>query len=255
MKIITWNINGFRSGLIKNAFDWFRTSKPDVICLQEVKVKPDQLKNQSLVDFSDFLMYWNPADRAGYSGVATFCKIHPFYIQKGMRDRRFFGEGRILMTKFSELILINVYFPNGKRDRSRLEYKLQFYSELLSYCDLLHLGGEELIICGDFNTAHNEIDLRNPKQNSKTSGFLPEERLWLDKYQDHGLIDIYRKYYPEKVQYTWWTYRNEARSRNIGWRLDMFFISSGLIDYIEDIKICENIYGSDHCPVSLEISK
>jgi exodeoxyribonuclease-3 len=253
MKIITWNVNGFRSGLSKNAFDWIRTHKPDVMCLQEVKVKPKQIRKNSLDIFPDFRIYWNSAYRAGYSGVATFSKIQPLYIQKGMRDRSFFGEGRILMTKYSNLILINVYFPNGKRDQSRLEYKLQFYSALLNYCDVLQSKGEKLIICGDFNTAHNEIDLRNPKQNSKTSGFLPEERLWLDKYHEQGFIDIYREIYPDKVQYTWWTYRNEARSRNIGWRLDMFFVSSDLLNYIEGIEIYENIYGSDHCPVSLEI--
>lgn len=254
MKIITWNINGFRSALNKNAFDWVVVSEPDVICLQEVKVKPQQLNHQLIDGLRKFRKYWNPAQRPGYSGVATFSKIQPFFVQKGMYDRKYSGEGRILMTKYSNVIVINVYFPNGKRDLSRLEYKLEFYSAFLDYCDFLHSKGEKIIICGDFNTAHNDIDLRNPKQNQKTSGFLPEERFWLDKYLKHGFIDVYREKYPDKVQYTWWTYRNEARSRNIGWRLDMFYISSELLNYINSVEICEDIFGSDHCPVYLEIT-
>lgn len=254
MKIITWNINGFRSALNKNAFDWIVVFEPDIICLQEVKVKPQQLNCQSIDVLKKYLKYWNPALRPGYSGVATFSKIQPYFVQKGMQDRKYSGEGRLLMTKYSNMILLNVYFPNGKRDQSRLEYKLGFYSTLLDYCDFLHSKGEKIIICGDFNTAHNDIDLRNPKLNRKTSGFLPEERLWLDKYLEHGFIDIYREKNPEKVQYTWWTYRNEARSRNIGWRLDMFYISSDLLNYTNSVEICEEIYGSDHCPVCLEIT-
>ena len=253
MKIITWNVNGLRAVLSKNGFDWVKSIKPDIICLQEIKVKPNQIQIQMHNLFREFCMYWNPAQRAGYSGVATFSKMQPLYVQKGMENHNFFGEGRILITKYSNVNLFNVYFPNGKRDHSRLKYKLEFYSSLLEYCKLLLSKGEKIIICGDFNTAHNEIDLRNPKQNSRTSGFLPEERLWLNKYLEHGFIDIFREKYPERVKYTWWTYRNNARNRNIGWRLDMFYISEDMIGYVEDVQICENILGSDHCPVMLEL--
>jgi len=185
--------------------------------------------------------------------VATFSEFIPIFVQRGMSERKFFGEGRIITTKFKNFLLLNVYFPNGRRNHSRLKFKLDFYSTLLDYCDKLHRKGESLIVCGDFNTAHKEIDLKNPKQNDKISGFLPEERVWLDKYLNHGLIEIFRHRYPEKVQYTWWTYRYEARSRKIGWRLDYFLISQHMLSTILDVIIHGNIQGSDYCPVSLYI--
>jgi exodeoxyribonuclease III len=163
-------------------------------------------------------------------------------------------EGRLIHSCHKDFHLFNVYFPNGKRDHARLEYKLDFYRDLLDLCDRLHQAGEKLVICGDFNTAHREIDLKNPKQNETTSGFLPEERAWLDRYIEHGFVDAYRELYPDRVQYTWWTYRVNARQRNIGWRLDFFMVSQALQPLVQDVIVHDHVPGSDHCPVSLILS-
>jgi exodeoxyribonuclease-3 len=254
MKVITsWNVNGLRSVIKKGALARIQSIHPNILCLQEIKAKPFQVTKESLEEYSGYYSYWNSAERPGYSGVATFSEFVPLFVERGMFNRNYYGEGRIITTKFKNFLLINVYFPNGRRNHSRLKYKLDFYSVLLEYCDNLHSKGESIIICGDFNTAHEEIDLKNPNQNKNTSGFLPEERIWLDRYLEHGFIDIFRQRYPEKIQYSWWTYRYDARSRNIGWRLDYFFISQHLIPAVRDVIIHEDIQGSDHCPVSLYI--
>lgn len=254
MKVISsWYVNGLRAVINKGALAWIQSIRPNILCLQEIKAKPIQVRKDSLEEFSGYHFYWNAAERPGYSGVATFSDIAPLFVQRGMLNRNYYSEGRIITTKFKNFLLLNIYFPNGRRNHSRLKYKLDFYSALLDYCDELHSNGESIIIGGDFNTAHNEIDLKNPKQNEKTSGFLPEERVWLDRYLDHGFIDIFRHRYPEKVQYSWWTFRYEARSRNIGWRLDYFFVSRNMISAIGDVIIHDEIQGSDHCPVTLYI--
>lgn len=249
--ITTWNVNGLRAILKKGGFDWIDKNEPGVLCLQEIKARYDQVSKKSLDSLAGYHSFWNQAERPGYSGVALFSGSVPDFVQRGMPDRKYYGEGRLLAAKFKDIYLLNVYFPNGKRDHGRLKYKLGFYSAVLKYCDRLHSQNENIIICGDFNTAHNEIDLRNPKQNEKTSGFLPEERAWLDKFLEHGFVDIFRERYPQKVQYTWWTYRYNARNNNVGWRLDYFFVSEELSEKIKDIKIQDDIFGSDHCPVTL----
>ena len=181
-----------------------------------------------------------------------FCQ-EPLETQYDLKLPEFDSEGRLVLSRYPDFSLFNVYFPNGQRDHGRLTYKLDFYQHLLELCDQLHAAGERLIICGDFNTAHREIDLRNPKQNENTSGFLPEERAWIDKYLAHGFVDAYRVLYPERVEYTWWTYRMGARQRNIGWRLDYFLVSENLMPSVRDVTIHPTIEGSDHCPVSLLI--
>ena len=196
---------------------------------------------------------WNPAERAGYSGVATFYLDAPGEITLGMDNRRFDVEGRVIRTRHKDLVLYNVYFPSGQRGHDRVEYKLEFYSALLDICDELHKKGENLIITGDFNTAHSPIDLKNPKQNQKTSGFLPEERACVQKYLDHGFVDIYRNLYPDRIQYTWWTYTSGARQRGVGWRIDYFLVSEALVPRVKDVIIHDDMPGSDHCPVELEI--
>ena len=162
-------------------------------------------------------------------------------------------EGRVIRTDFEKFVLFNIYFPNGQRGLDRLDYKLEFYAKLLDICDGLHASGKCVIITGDFNTSHNNIDLKNPKENSKTSGFLPEERAWIDRYLSHGFVDVFRSLYPEKIQYTWWTYRMQARKRGIGWRLDYYLISESLMSLVRDTTIYDTIEGSDHCPVMLEL--
>ncbi len=250
MKITTWNVNGIRAALGKGMWESLRLIDPDVICLQEIKAKPDQVEeNQRQLDGYD--AYWNPAERPGYSGVATYLRVDKHITSFGLNDERFDDEGRVIRTDYFDMVLFNVYFPNGQRGLERVEYKLNFYTRLLDICNQIHGEGRKIIITGDFNTAHQEIDLANPKENSKTSGFLPEEREWVQKYLDSGFLDAFRVLYPDRVQYTWWTYRFGARSRNIGWRLDYFLVSEALMENVSDVLIHEDVQGSDHCPVTL----
>ena len=250
MKITTWNVNGIRAAINKGFIEWFAESRPDVLCLQEVKAYKEQV-SEDLTQVSGYAQFWNSAERAGYSGVATFTNTEPISMKPGFGVDAFIGEGRTIVTKFPEFYLFNIYFPNGQRDQGRLDYKLGFYEALLSYCDELIAAGNEVIITGDFNTAHREIDLANPKSNEKNSGFMPIEREWIDRYLEHGFIDAFRQLYPEKVQYSWWTYRFGARSRNVGWRLDYYLVTKGVMDKVKDVVIHDDVMGSDHCPVSL----
>lgn len=250
MKIITWNVNGIRAALGKNALDWAFEQQPDALCLQEVKARPEQLSAEQ--SFTLKLPYeWNPAERAGYSGVVTFYRTKPDEVLTGMREPRFDVEGRVIQTRWAGLRLFNIYFPNGQRGHERVEYKLDFYAHLLELCKELHAKGEQIVITGDFNTSHMPIDLKNPKANEKTSGFMPEEREWVQKFLDNGFVDAYRRLYPERVQYTWWTYRLNARERGIGWRLDYFLVSEALMSRVKDVIVHDGIMGSDHCPVEL----
>lgn len=250
MKIITWNVNGIRAALRKDALGWAFAQRPDALCLQEVKARPEQLSedHRSVLELP---YIWNPAERAGYSGVTTFYKNQPDEVAMGMGNPKFDVEGRIVQTRWGNLRLLNIYFPSGSRGHERVGYKLEFYAALLELCGALHEKGETLILTGDFNTAHQPIDLRYPKENQKTSGFLPEEREWVQKYLDHGFADAFRRLYPEKVQYTWWTSRLNARERGIGWRLDYFLVSEALMPRVSDVVIHDRVPGSDHCPVEL----
>ncbi len=250
MKITTWNVNGYRAILRKDALNWVSDVDPDVLCLQEIKVQLDQISEQEAT-IEGYQAVWNPAERKGYSGVATFHKKEPLEVERGIGFEKFDGEGRIIRSRFEDFFLYNIYFPNGGQGNKRVPYKLEFYEKLLNICDGLHQVGKNIIITGDFNTAHEEIDLANPKSNEKNTGFLPEERAWIDKYLEHNFVDTFRELYPEREDYTWWTYRYNARKKNIGWRLDYFLVSQGLMDRVEDVVIHSDIMGSDHCPVSL----
>jgi exodeoxyribonuclease-3 len=250
MKIITWNVNGIRAALGKRALDWAFAKMPDAVCLQEVKARPEQLKPEQAAQLK-MPYVWNPAERAGYSGVATFYRNEPNEIVLGMGDPEFDAEGRVIQTRWGNLRLFNVYFPSGQRGHDRVDFKLRFYARLLELCNSLHSKGERLILTGDFNTAHMPIDLKYPKANVRTSGFLPEEREWVQRYLDNGFADAYRRLYPDRVQYTWWTYRLDARARGIGWRLDYFLVSEPLLPEVKDVTICDQVTGSDHCPVEL----
>ncbi len=250
MRITTWNVNGIRASLGKGLKEWTLAESPDVLCLQEIKATPGQLTDEQK-DFPGYNVVWNPAGRLGYSGVATFCKQEPLEAALGLGEERFDVEGRVIRTRHPDFHLYNIYFPNGQRGHDRVEYKLDFYARLLDTCDQLHAAGENIIITGDFNTAHMPIDLRNPKENESTSGFMPEERAWVDKYLEHGFVDVYRRLYPERVQYTWWTYRMAARQRNVGWRIDYFLVSEKLASRVKDVIIHDDIFGSDHSPVTL----
>ena len=253
MKIITWNVNGLRAWLKKGCWDWIVAQDADVVCLQEIKARPDQLTADQHQQWANYEAIWNPAKRPGYSGVVTFIRNPVHATHLGLNDDRFDHEGRVIQTVHNDFHLFNIYFPNGGRDNGRVSYKLDFYARLLEICDDLHAAGKPIILTGDFNTSHQEIDLRNPKSNQKNTGFLPEERVWITRYLEHGFVDIFRARNPNREQYTWWAAWGGARARNVGWRLDYFLVSEGLADRVRDTVISDEVLGSDHCPVSLDV--
>lgn len=253
MIITTWNVNGIRAAMNKGLVAWANLHQPDVLCMQEVKARQEQAVGSDQI-LPGSSCYWNAAEQPGYSGVATYSRCEPLEVRYGLGEPRFDVEGRVIRLRFPGFYLYNIYFPNGQRGHERVSYKLDFYARLLDECDRLHRDGQKIVITGDFNTAHQEIDLANPKQNATTSGFLPEERVWIDTYLQHNFVDAYRVLYPERVEYTWWTFRVNARVRNIGWRLDYYLISSELMPLVKDVIVHKDIPGSDHCPVSLDIT-
>ena len=254
MKLYSWNVNGIRAAERKGFLDWLDQIQPDVLCLQETKARVDQL-GSSLIKDHGYHTYWHSAQKAGYSGVATFCKEEPYFIQEGLGIDRFDSEGRVLITEHENFLLYNIYFPNGQKDDTRLNYKLDFYDELLPIVNDQVENGNNVIITGDWNTAHNTIDLARPKENEKTSGFMPIERQRIDTYVSHGWVDTFRHFHSDSDRYTWWTYRFGARERNIGWRIDYFFVNETLVEQLDDAEIHPDIMGSDHCPVSLTLKK
>jgi exodeoxyribonuclease-3 len=252
VKITTWNVNGLRAILNKGFEAWVEQEAPDILCLQEIKARPEQIRSAPPF-LPAYQAVWNPAERPGYSGVASFWRQPTSEIRLGLGDPRFDVEGRVIQARIDDFLLFNIYFPSGQRSQERVAYKLDFYARLLEICDDLQARGEKIILTGDFNTAHREIDLANPRENSKNSGFLPEERVWIDHYLEHGFVDTFRRLYPEKVQYTWWTYRFGVRERNIGWRIDYFLVSEALFPRVDEVVIHDAVHGSDHCPLSLII--
>ena len=252
MKITTWNVNGIRAVIGKNLKGIFDLLDPDVLCLQEVKARPDQVKEEDRT-MEGYEVIWNPAERPGYSGVATFSRVLPLEINLGLGVDLYDHEGRVICTRFPEFWLFNIYFPNGQHELGRLDFKLGFYDEVLKICDHLHSQGEKVILCGDFNTSHQEIDLARPKENEGNTGFLPIEREWVTRYLEHGFVDVFRRLYPDSRTYTWWTYRMSARKHNVGWRLDYFLVSTDLVEKVKDVITYTDILGSDHCPVTLVI--
>jgi len=254
MKLVSWNVNGIRAADKKGLFDWFKSEKPDVACLQEIKAMADQVPPH-LKNTPGYHIFFNPAERKGYSGVATYTNQKPKSVKNGFGIDKFDKEGRILITEFASFTLFNIYFPNGKRDQERLDYKLDFYDTFLSYADNLKAEGKNIVVCGDFNTAHKEIDLARPKENEKISGFLPVERAWIDTFIDHGYVDVFREFNKEPNQYSWWSMRTRARERNIGWRIDYFFANKEFMQHVKNAFIMQDVMGSDHCPIGIEIEE
>ena len=252
MKIFSWNVNGLRAVVKKGFFDWLNLEAPDVVCLQEIKARVEDL-DENLLSPNGYHTVWNPAERKGYSGVAVFMKKKPIAFHKGMGIERFDSEGRMIRVEFKDVDLLNVYFPNGTSGSERLQYKMDFYDAFLDHCEDLRGKGKELVITGDVNTAHKPIDLKNPKANEKNSGFLPEEREWVDKFIKHGYVDSFRAFNQQPDQFTWWSYRFNVRAKNIGWRIDYFFVTEGLMKKVKDSFITPEIMGSDHCPIGLDI--
>lgn len=252
--VVSWNVNGFRAVLKKGFWKWLEKSCPDILCLQETRVDPHLLPAQ-VRNPPEYRIHWNPGEKKGYSGVATFLKTEPVRIEYGMGMKKFDREGRILLTEYDDFILINIYFPNGKSSEARLKYKLDFYFESLLWFENLRKERQKgVVITGDVNTAHREIDLARPKENSRLSGFLPEERAWIDKLLSLGYVDTFRHFHPDLTGvYTWWDYKTRARERNVGWRIDYFFVSVDLLPRVKRSEILSRVYGSDHCPIMLEL--
>lgn len=252
IKLLSWNVNGYRAVMKKGFGDFLLSARPDVLGLQEVKASPDQLKPGEMGP-AGYRSAWNPADRKGYSGVAAFYAKDPLSVTNGIGDPRFDREGRVIALEYPEFHLLNVYFPNGGQGPERLAYKLAFYEAFLARIEELRKGGKAVIFCGDVNTAHNEIDLARPKENVENSGFMPVERAWLDKITRKGWVDTFRDRHPEPAQYTWWDYKTRARERNVGWRLDYFFINKEKAPLVKDAFILPEVQGSDHCPVGITL--
>lgn len=252
IRLLSWNVNGIRAVERKEALNWFFEEKPDILCIQETKAHPDQLQKK-LTQIDGYHAYFASAEKKGYSGVALYTKPEPKKVEYGFGLAHFDNEGRVIVADYDQFVLINVYFPNGKQSKQRLQYKMDFYDAYLDYANRLKADGRKIIMCGDVNTAHKEIDLAHPKSNEKTSGFLPEERAWIEKLVASGYLDTFRMFNDQPEQYTWWDVRTRARARNIGWRIDYFFISENLKDNIENAFIMPDIVGSDHCPIGIDI--
>lgn len=254
IKVISWNVNGVRAVLNKGFLEWIQRESPDILCLQETKASPEQIPDE-LRNIHGYHSFWCGGEKKGYSGVATYSKNRPVSESYGFGlGGEFDKEGRILITEHPSFTLLNIYFPNGQKDDDRLNYKLRFYDAALEFCESRRKQGRELIICGDYNTAHNEIDLARPKDNENVSGFLRIERDWMDKWEAHGYIDTFRKIYPDKKDaYSWWSLRTAARVRNVGWRLDYFYTTPGIFKKVKDSYIMADVIGSDHCPVAIQL--
>lgn len=253
IKIYTWNVNGIRAVHKKGFLDWVKNSKGDIICLQETKAHKEQLTDD-LINIKGYESYWYSAERKGYSGVAIYSKFKPLKINYGFGKEKFDIEGRVIFLEFKDFVLANAYFPNGGRGPERIRYKLDFYDELFFYLQKNFSDRKGIIVTGDYNTAHKEIDLARPKENENNTGFLPIEREWIDNIINLGYTDIFRKFHPDEEDcYTYWDMFTRARERNVGWRIDYFMVSNDFVNRIKSAEIHPEIMGSDHCPVSIQL--
>ena len=248
MKLYSWNVNGIRAVAKKGFLDWFEAVAADVVCVQETKAKPEQL-DESVLHPLGYESYFHSAQKPGYSGVATFCKKEPLDIKTGIGDAAVDDEGRVLTTEHKDFFMVNTYFPNSQREGARLGYKLEFCEKILRFCEGLKKSGKGVILCGDYNIAHQAIDLRNPKANEDCAGFLPEERAWMTKFLSSGYRDLFRESEPGGGHYTWWSYRAGVREKNIGWRLDYHCANAEFGDHVNEVGHQPMVLGSDHCPV------
>lgn len=252
IKLLSWNVNGIRSAHKKGFVDWLLAESPDILCIQETKAQLDSLPGD-LIEPDGYTSYWRSAERKGYSGVAVYTKQKPIAVEVDMGIERFDVEGRFIRLDFPEFTLFNIYFPNGKMGPERLKYKMEFYDAFLEMLEGLRAKNPRLVFVGDVNTAHNEIDLARPKENSKVSGFLPIERQWMDRAVSAGYIDTFRNMHPDAVEYSWWDLKSGARKRNVGWRIDYVFVTKEMSASVNRAYILGNVMGSDHCPVGVDL--
>jgi exodeoxyribonuclease-3 len=252
MKIYSWNVNGVRAAIKKSFWDWFGQADADVVGIQETKAHEEQLDPADRSP-EGYEAVWNSSVvKKGYSGTACFYRRPPLSVSTGFPDGSFKGEGRLILLEYPQFYLFNIYFPNGQSSDERLDFKMGYYDAFLDYAQELRKK-KPIVVFGDFNTAHTEIDLKNPRANEKRSGFLPQERAWIDRFIEHGYVDTFRMFTSEPGHYSWWTYRFNARSNNAGWRIDYFFVSEELQDRVKNAWIEPQVMGSDHCPIGLEL--
>jgi len=249
MKLISWNVNGIRACISKGFIDFFTSADADVFCIQETKMQQDQTE----ITTEGYSQFWNSAQKKGYSGTAIFTKIEPLSVHYGIDIEQHDTEGRVITLEFEDYFLVNVYAPNSQRGLTRLEYRQKWENDFREYVNNLNKI-KPVIVCGDMNVAHKEIDLKNPKSNVKNAGFTPEEREKMSELLKSGFIDSFRYLYPEKTEaYTWWSYMFNARANNAGWRIDYFLVSERCADHIKEACIYSDVLGSDHCPIGLVI--
>jgi exodeoxyribonuclease-3 len=252
MRIVSYNVNGLRSAMNKGFTEWLKTDPADIICLQEIKAHKDNVDYRQFEELG-YEHYWYPAQKKGYSGVAVLTKIAPDNIQYGNGFMQSDAEGRVIRLDFGDVTLINTYIPSGTSGDERQSYKYQWLDEFYGYLDLLKSTRPNLIVCGDYNICHKPIDIHDPVGNKKSSGFLPEERAWLDKLFSNGFVDTFRHYNPEPHQYSWWSVRSNARANNKGWRIDYINVTTPLQTRLKDAQIWQQVKHSDHCPVYLQL--
>ena len=254
MRLLSWNVNGVRAVHKKGFLEWLAKDSPDILCLQETKARPDQLPRELLAP-QGYAAEWHWGERKGYSGVATFTRRQPLRVERGFGMEEFDNEGRVLAHAYPDFTLFNIYFPNGKMSPERLKFKLAFYEAFLKVIDSCRKRGEDrIVVCGDVNTAHKDIDLARPRENQNESGFLPEERAWIDRLLARGFVDSFREFEKGPGRYSWWDMQTRARERNVGWRIDYFFISENLRPRLKGAFILPEVLGSDHCPVGIELA-
>ncbi len=253
-KIITWNVNGYRAIIKKGFLAWLQQSQPDILALQETKAHPDQLSSIEKSPLG-YQTYWSSAEKAGYSGTALFCKRPPLNVLYGIGDPSFDQEGRTVTVEMENYYVLSCYFPNSQPERKRLSYKLEYCAAMQQFLTHLRSTGKGVILCGDLNIAHCPIDLARPKDNENSPGYYQEERDWLSSFFSTGYIDCFRHLYPDEVCYTWWSYRSQARARNVGWRIDYQIIDPSLLKKLANAEILTNVVGSDHCPCELTIKE
>ena len=251
MKLVSWNVNGLRAVLKKGFEDFFRSVDADIFCVQETKMQEGQIEDFTLEGYTQ---YWNSAVKKGYSGTAIFTKIKPKNVTYGIGIEEHDQEGRVITLEFETFYLVNIYTPNSKRELERLQYRMIWEDEIRKY--LVELNKTKpVIMCGDLNVAHQEIDLKNPKTNRRNAGFTDEERGKMTELLNANFVDSFRYIYPDRIAYSWWSYMGQARAKDIGWRIDYFIVSEDMKSNIKDAYIYKEIYGSDHCPVGLEIEE
>lgn len=251
---MSWNVNGLRAVTKKGFVEWLYETSPDVLGLQEIKAEAEQLSDEVRAPKGYFAYFSSCKTRKGYSGVALYSKTEPDKVEYGIGIKKFDDEGRIIIGHYGDLVLLNVYFPNGGGGPERLKYKYEFYDAFLKYTEKLRKHGKKVVFCGDVNTAHEEIDLARPKENEKNTGFLPEERAWIDELIYSGYTDSFRHFHPNKTgAYSYWDMKTAARERNVGWRIDYFFVASEISAKLKGAGILAQVVGSDHCPVYIDL--